>query len=163
MKVFILTIAIILSTLTVPTQKANAGVILSPSGVGVSFIIVGLVAAGGGGAPVLVINSGMRRDSSAPTNAILGALFAIGTALFIVDAEEPKVIEKDFETIPKYIFDEIEELVLMKRESGTNLDNEYVEVVFTNDEVNELYELIDDSVDYSELAQLRKILTSKIK
>lgn len=149
----LLTFIFIVSAVLSLSRNANAGIVLTISGVLSPLGPVSLVIGGFGA----FVGATM---SSTDSNDAGGAIALAGALLFIVDADEALEQQLQFKDIPKYIFTEIEDIAEQKRDSAKKLDELHVEVVLTDLEVDELFKSADTSVNPDEYKLLRKMLTT---
>lgn len=150
----IFTVAAILGALTMPTKKAEAGVILSAPLLGIGGIALG------GGALIVLASSERANDNALTLNERLGPMkkyLMASMALFVLDAEEAG---NPFDTIPTYLMQEIKDQAAIKAELIEANADGLKEVVFSNAEVDELFDLADSDVSLDQLDELRNFLTT---
>lgn len=69
--------------------------------------------------------------------------------------------QNEFKTIPSYLIQRVKDQFKINAEAFDANENGMKDVVFTSEEVDELFLLADESTDSSELERLRISLTSK--
>lgn len=149
------TVAAILGALSIPTKKAEAGVILSSPLLGLAGIAVG-----GTGLFLQVFNEQANdesltlREQIAPLKKYLIASMAI----FILDSNEQN---NSFDTVPSYLIQEIKDQAAIKGELIEANQDGIKEVIFNHDEIDEIFELADESTSLEQLDNLRDLLTTK--
>lgn len=123
----------------IPTKKAEAGILLLTGQPG--MVILGSMIVSG--TVDLMLNGG---------NVYGGAPIS----LILLDEEDSNQLEDEYQTVPSYVFNEIEGLAKAKRTNG----NKFEEVIFTDEEVDSLFISLDSRVSSEELDSLRKALTT---
>lgn len=139
----------------VTPKKADAGIIIMATGPvgGAAVIFMGFMAGGG-------VGYHMGPLSRVASKVGL-ALTIVGAATMIVDAEDAINMQDEFQTIPNYIFDEIEQISISRSEDAIQINEKISEVVFTHQEVDNLFDLIDGEASNEDLSKLRSILTTQ--
>jgi hypothetical protein len=159
MKKTLLALILTISVTLIPTKKADAGVILMAGTLGsetsVLITIAGAALMIEGIAGPITCRGNLKCILSSPFTAVAGLLY------FTLD-NEVEEFENQFETIPSYIFDEIEQMAIMKEDQAIEHQEGIKEVVFTNDEVDSVFELLDERVDQAEVANLRELLLEPV-
>ncbi len=153
MKGFFLSLTIMIGAMTFTPQKAEAGIITvaASGGTTLGLLFIGSGAVLGTIGTVKAINSSGMYDISGIGSILLG-----GTIL-VLDSDNLKPIQKNFSSIPQYIFDEIEVMTNSKRTEENSND----EIIFSQVEVDDLFQTLDNSSEVSQVEELRTLLTTK--
>lgn len=133
--------AVIASSSMMPVKQAEAGVLL------------------GGAAGIVLGVSGIAYGAICGDDCGFGSTLNLGVVIGLVILDENEQPLRAFDTIPSYLFQEIQDQASLKSEF-LDLNQGFKEVVFTHKEVDELFELADDTTSLEQLDHLRDILTS---
>ena len=158
MKSLLLSFFVLIGSMTFAPKKADAGIIVIGSTGGAA---VGVVMASAGGVwagigTIQMINSNSRYDFSGVGKFVLGGL------TLVLDTDDVLASKDQFKTIPEYIFDEIEAIADERKAEAMLIKENIKEIILTDDEVDELFITLDESVDQEELSKLRLMLTTSV-
>lgn len=145
-----LSILAVTASLMTPIKKAEAGLLIPAGG-----LTGGLMLLAGG---AMMLPAGMM-ISEDPSDGFPIALLSLGVALIVLD-EEAKVNE-NFNTIPSYLLQEIQDQSTIKADFFKSNPDGVKEIVFTHAEVDEIFELADETTSQDQLESLREILTTR--
>lgn len=157
-KLTVLAMAVAIATSAMmPVKKAEAGAFIPVVGGGI--VLVG-ISAGFVGAMTMT-GSFCWEDCNGETEIGLGLLITMaGIGLIVLD--ENTQSNEAFNTIPPYLLQEVQDQAAMKAEALSVDENGLREVVFTHEEVDEIFELADESTLLDQLDNLREILTTRV-
>lgn len=151
---------LLITTVILPPKKADAGIILITGGAAIPAVIA---IAGGIGMSslsfMLYADCGYNDESRFEIFICrfgypLGMLAGVG--LVVLDEEGSP---NEFKTIPSYLIEEVKSQAVVKGDD-IKADPQGLKLVpFTDQEVDQIFELADESTSQSELDQLRAIMT----
>ena len=155
MKRIILMMVLTISVTIMPVKKAEAGVLLMGPTAGISVVLT----VGGSYIGLDSLLMGCGGDPFCGAIKLMG--FITGGVLVLLD-EESDSNHESFNTVPEYVLDEINELALSKEDEAIELSKGIKEVKFTIEEVDEIFELLDERTTSEDKVELRSLLLESV-
>lgn len=138
-------------SIALPNKKAEAAILLSATGAG-NAVVIGVVASS-----IATVGLGVISELQGSAIIPVGLAMLTGVTLLFLDEETHSFFE--FKTIPPYLMRELEWMIEIKANITNNDINGIKEIIFSNTEVDELFQLADEETSLEELNHLRLILT----
>lgn len=145
----LLMIMTITASLMLPSKKAEAGIIIGSPAVAVLAII-----------PFITGTMTVAEGSDFLSEKWGWTLLGLGFAAGILDNNT--TTNQQLNTIPSYLLQEIQDRALLKSQMMKADQNGIKEVIFTNEEVDEIFELADENTSIEQMNILRQALTHKV-